>query len=244
MSALRAVLFDLGNTLVDYYPGSEFPAVLRLCVGNALEAVGLTPTEARIEEAIELAEPLRREREDHAVLPLERRLRAIFEGLDARAADRIALAARAFLEPIFRRARPNPAALTVLAELRAQGLGLAIVSNTPWGSPAGAWREELERLGLLARVDAAVFCVDVGWRKPHPAPFLEALRRLAVEPGGALFVGDDPRWDVAGAQGIGMRPVLLDPGSLGRPKPVGSGDSWTTISRLEEVLDVVASLRR
>jgi len=45
----------------------------------------------------------------------------------------------------------------------------AIVSNSPWGSSANAWRHELMRHGLLERVDAAVFCGDVGWRKPNPA---------------------------------------------------------------------------
>jgi putative hydrolase of the HAD superfamily len=84
------------------------------------------------------------------------------------------------------------------------------VSNTPWGSPADAWRAELTRHGLLDRVDAAVFCMDVGWRKPHRAPFDRALSLLEVAPADALFVGDDHRWDVVGAQNAGLRPVLLE----------------------------------
>ena len=55
--------------------------------------------------------------------------------------------------------------------LRSRGIKTAIVSNTPWGSPADAWRAELTRHGLLDKVDATVFCMDVGWRKPHRAPF-------------------------------------------------------------------------
>jgi HAD superfamily hydrolase (TIGR01662 family) len=98
-----------------------------------------------------------------------------------------------------------------LESLRDLGIKTAIVSNTSWGSPASEWRQELARHGLLDRVDATVFCVDVGWRKPHPAPFERALTLLDVIAGEALFVGDDHRCDVLGAKNAGMRPVLLEP---------------------------------
>jgi FMN phosphatase YigB (HAD superfamily) len=53
--------------------------------------------------------------------------------------------------------------------------------------------------------------MDVGWRKPHRAPFDRALALLDVAPAEALFVGDDPRWDVVGARNAGIRPVLIGP---------------------------------
>ena len=100
----------------------------------------------------------------------------------------------------------------MLEALRGLGIKTAIVSNTPWGSPATAWREELSRHGLLDKVDATVFCVDVGRRKPHRAPFDRALSLLGVAGADAFFVGDDHRWDVVGAYGAGLRPVLLGSG--------------------------------
>src|SRR5262249_8358220 len=66
------------------------------------------------------------------------------------------------------------------------------------------------RHGLLDKVDATVFCMDVGWRKPHRAPFDRALSLLEVAPADALFVGGDHRWDIVGAQNAGLRPVLLE----------------------------------
>jgi FMN phosphatase YigB (HAD superfamily) len=51
--------------------------------------------------------------------------------------------------------------------------------------------------------------MDVGWRKPHRAPFDRALSLLDVAPADALFVGDDHRWDIAGALNAGLCPVLL-----------------------------------
>ena len=128
------------------------------------------------------------------------------ESLDEASASALGTA---FLKPIFAMARPNPQAVPLLEALRSRGIKTAIVSNTPWGSPADAWRAELTRHGLLDKVDAAVFCMDVGWRKPHRAPFDRALSLLEVAPADALFVGDDHRWDIVGAQNAGLRPVLL-----------------------------------
>jgi putative hydrolase of the HAD superfamily len=140
---------------------------------------------------------------------------------------------RIFLQPIFDTAVLDPDAHAVLDVLRRRGVRTAIVSNTPWGSPADLWREELARHGLLQRVDAAVFCMDVGWRKPHRAPFDCALSLLSVEPSEAIFVGDDHRWDVVGAQNAGMQAVLLGPPA--EPTPAGQ----LSIQRLSDVLTLL-----
>lgn len=182
---------------------------------------------------------LNREREDHAVQPLGGRIRELLQGHIALNNTMLADACQAFLGPIFERAQPNLDAPRVLAELRRRGVKTGIVSNTPWGSPAVAWRAELDRHGLLDKVDAVVFCVDVGWRKPHPAPFGRALELLSVPAREAAFVGDDPRWDVAGAERAGLRPILLSPDVGTREPPC------TVIRHLGEVLasiDAVPSL--
>ncbi len=201
---MRAVLFDLGNTLVSYYAAVDFRPVLRDCLR---ECVAVLPAGAQIEEGDleRRALQLNVEREDHAVWPLEERLRVLF-GSEPPALQRLA---SAFLRPIFATAVVDPDALPVLASLRSRGMRTAIVSNTPWGSSAEEWRAELARHDLLSAVDAAVFCVDVGYRKPHPAPIERALALLGVPASEAVFVGDDPLWDVIGAQRAGVRPILL-----------------------------------
>ena len=206
--ATRAILFDLGNTLVGYFTSSEFPLVLRRCLRECARALGQTEDPARDEDMFERALLLNREQSDYAVRPLAGRLHELFgeyESLDAGSA-----LGTAFLKPIFAMARPDPQAVPLLEVLRGRGIKTAIVSNTPWGSPADAWRAELIRHGLLDKVDATVFCMDVGWRKPHRAPFDRALSLLEVAPADALFVGDDHRWDIVGAQNAGLRPVLLE----------------------------------
>jgi HAD superfamily hydrolase (TIGR01509 family) len=221
---MRAVLFDLGNTLVSYYAAAEFAPVLRQCMRGCMSV--LEPhARGDEEELFQRAWALNVEREDHTVWVLEERLRVLFG--EAPMAD----LSTAFLEPIFATAVPDPDALSVLASLRARGVRTAIVSNTPWGSPAAPWRAELARHGLLDAVDAVVFCADVGYRKPHPAPIERALELLGVPNTEAVFVGDDPRWDVAGAKRAGVRPILL-----ARRPAEGTSDSIPTVANLREVL--------
>jgi len=228
---IRTVLFDLGNTLVGYYTSAQFPSVLRRCLHQCAEADGWPGDVDREEALFGRALQLNQERLDFAVRPLGERLRELFDSrgtLDDVALGRLGAA---FVKPIFDLARPDPQAPIVLEWLRHRGIKTAIVSNTPWGSPASAWRAELARHGLLERVDAVVFCIDVGWRKPHRAPFDRALALLDASPADAIFVGDDPRWDVVGAQNAGVRPVLL-----GSP---GSVPGLATIENLEGVIRLV-----
>ena len=119
----------------------------------------------------------------------------------------------------------------VLKELRSRGLKTAVVSNSPWGSAAELWREELRRLELLPLIDAAVFCGDVGWRKPAPAIFQHAAALVGEKPEHCLFVGDDPEWDMLGSKAAGMRPVLLD--RVGRHRDY-VGNKITSLTELHE----------
>jgi putative hydrolase of the HAD superfamily len=234
---IRAVLFDLGNTLVSYYTRDEFPAVLRACLRRAAEASGDPDAGTAPDRLFDRAMALNCEADDFAVRPLEQRLAALFRRAEGSLVDPERVT-RAFLEPILELARLDPRAHACLDDLRARGFKTAIISNTPWGSPAHAWREELERHGLLQRVDAAVFCVDVGWRKPHPEPFRRALELLGVTARESLFVGDDPPWDVAGARAAGIRPVIVAP--QGEPGP----PDCTAIRSLNEVVELATSIDR
>ena len=92
----------------------------------------------------------------------------------------------------------------LLEVLRERGLKLALVTNG--FDPPELARAELERLGVLQRVDAVVFPVEAGARKPEPAIFRRALELLGgVEPERALMVGDRLVEDIGGAAALGMR---------------------------------------
>lgn len=196
------VLFDLGNTLVRYYDLPDYPPILRAAVAEVASFLGAETDWPRVP-----AENF--EAKDFQVRPLAGRLGRIFP--DAVWSEATAQeACRRFMKPIFALAHVYNDVLPTLAALRARGIQTAIVSNTPWGSPADLWREEMARLVLAEAVDTLVFCPDCGWRKPARPIFDLALQRLGATPGQCLFIGDDPRWDIAGPQALGIDATLID----------------------------------
>jgi hypothetical protein len=132
---VRAVLFDLGNTLVSYYGSSGFPPILRGCLRRALSAAGLSVSALDEQRLFEHAMRLNKEREDLAVRPLADRLQELFCPYAELTNTKLADVCGAFLEPIFACAELDVAAPHVLEELRRGGVKTGIVSNTPWGVP-------------------------------------------------------------------------------------------------------------
>ena len=96
----------------------------------------------------------------------------------------------------------------VLAELRAGGLRLGLLSNTHW--PRGFHEHFLDRDGLAAYIDARLYTSEMEHVKPHASVFGAAVRALGVDdPARAVFVGDRLYDDVWGAQAAGLRGVWV-----------------------------------
>jgi len=89
--------------------------------------------------------------------------------------------------------------LPCLRALRERGLATGVVSNFDLRLPA-----VLEDTGLAPWLDVVVLPGHVGAAKPDPTPFREALEQLSCKPSEAVYVGDDPTRDAAGAQAAGM----------------------------------------
>jgi putative hydrolase of the HAD superfamily len=210
-SSTAAVLFDLGNTLAAYYHTSEFRPILTEAIGavrDELSRRGLC--RVSLESAMAAAIDENREAPDYRITPMVARFERIFQVSLTRDPSLAATACERFLAPIFAVGRVYDDTLPTLARLRETGVRTAIVSNAPWGSPPEPWRRELRRLGLSDPVDAVVLCGDVGWRKPAPDIFRNAVSKLGCAPAECIFVGDDLRWDIEGSAAVGMRPILID----------------------------------
>ena len=93
--------------------------------------------------------------------------------------------------------------LPVLADLRAHGLKLGLVSNG-----GREISDFVAHHGL--DVDCAVASRAHGWIKPHESIFLAALDLLGVAPADAAMVGDSVEDDIEGASALGLRTVLID----------------------------------
>lgn len=235
----NVILLDLGNTLVRYYVRSQFPGILQKAItgvrGYLREEGILKVSEESIWKRVEEEN---HEGQDHSVRSLESRLVRIFQLDDAMPSDAIMTMCRRFMSPIFALAHRYDDVLPVLRELGDRGIRKAIISNTPWGSPGELWREEMERLDLHKQVELIVFCRDAGWRKPARQIFEYTLEKLQVEPQECVFVGDDPRWDLAGPRSVGMEAILIDRRGVTQQtqeKPIKN--LYELLSRLQ-VLDV------
>ena len=96
-----------------------------------------------------------------------------------------------------------PDAAQTLASLRASGLKLGLVTN---GSIRMQSRK-LQCLALSPSFDTILISDAEGISKPDRRIFYRALERLNTSPARAVFVGDHPEVDVAGARAAGMQAI-------------------------------------
>ena len=88
----------------------------------------------------------------------------------------------------------------LLAALGERGTPLALVSN----SPIVFVRRSLQIVGLEDSFDVILSAHEVGAPKPAPDPYLEACRRLGIEPGPTVFALEDSPSGVAAAVTAGL----------------------------------------
>ncbi len=91
---------------------------------------------------------------------------------------------------------------TTLARLRDRGLRLGIVSDFDY-----RLTEVLESLEIAGLFDAVVLAGQQGATKPDARLFEAALNALGVSARDAVYVGDDPERDLAGARGAGLTAI-------------------------------------
>lgn len=207
---IRAVLFDLFDTLVDL-PLAGLPRVPI--------AGRMTPsTSGALHEAVAARAPIAFDAFLDALAAVDRewRLSAYAEGRELPTLERFTrLAGRLGLADA-----DLPAALTaihmgLIADLartpghHAAFLGglrgrfrLGVCSNFSHSPTALA---VLDRADLRSCFDAVVISHDVGLRKPRREIFHAALDALGVAASEALHVGDNLEADVAGAAALGIR---------------------------------------
>jgi len=105
-----------------------------------------------------------------------------------------------------------PARIQWLARMAATHQ-LGIVSDQ-W-APARRLRAYLESSGAAATMRAIVLSCEEGAVKPSPALFMKALAATGVDPGRALFVGDNYQRDIEGAAACALSTVWIS--ETGKP---------------------------
>ncbi len=98
--------------------------------------------------------------------------------------------------------RVRPGVEATLARLWKEGLRLGIVSDFDY-----RLTDVLESLQIAALFDAVILAGTVGVTKPDARLFEAALTMMSLSERDAVYVGDDPERDLAGAEGAGLAAV-------------------------------------
>jgi putative hydrolase of the HAD superfamily len=206
---IRAVVFDLGGTLLDFNPQHiPWPEWERAGLESAhafLSAQGYDlPTDTFATQFVNgLPELWERATRGQGNLRLGNRLREAYAACGVKLRpEHVRAAIDHYIRPLDARVSIYDDTRDTLKALRERGLAIGLISNTMW--PGHYHRRELERYGLISLFDHTAFSADVGIWKPQPGIYRLSLRALGVPPREAVFVGDMPEHDVVGAQRVGM----------------------------------------
>ena len=116
---------------------------------------------------------------------------------------------------------------------------LALVSNF---THPPAVEQILARVGIGQFFDEILISGRLGVRKPHPAMFAELTRRFKLTAEEIIFVGDELRTDIIGAQRAGMRTVWMTYRQcLERPSPLVQFLGMPELAEVMQPDHVVAS---
>ena len=238
--AIDAVIFDWGGTLTDGWLGeSELVDLWRLAAVHLAEESGRPDDVDEIAErlwAVEVAawdRALAAGRSFRISDLLEEANRALELDVTTAVLDE---ATRLHLDGWTPHVHHRAESPEVLAALRREGWRIGLLSNTHW--PRHVHEQFLERDGLGGLIDVRCYTSEIEHLKPDPAAFGTVLDELGVEAARAVFVGDRPVDDIAGATAVGMRTVRLTDNH--HEGPPGTPPPTAEIARLADLPAVLA----
>ena len=219
---IKAVLFDLDNTLID------FLRMKRLSCEAAIDSMIGAGLNVSHEKAIKVLFELY---DKHGMED-----KAIFQKFLKKLTGKVNYKILANGIVAYRRVRegflePYPNVDYVLLKLKGMGLKLAIVTDAP---RLKAWIR-LAAMKLSNYFDVVVTFEDTKQHKPSKMPFNAALKQLSLKPEECLMVGDWPERDIKGAKEIGVRTCFARYGNL-KAKKVNADYE---IKSIKELLDIV-----
>ena len=208
-SQIRAVFFDLYDTLIGFDPPRE------VVQSRAMNPFGYVVDKEGIDAGYKMADALMAEQTAQAPLSAllaeaqsdffsryeQLVLRGAGHEVDLQISGEVWKAVRkqeygfALYEDV------TPA----LDDLRSNGYVVGVITNM---SRPG--EDVAESMGFKDNVDFTISSMDVGASKPNPKMFQAALSRAGVAPNEAVHVGDQLETDIQGAVASGINPILID----------------------------------
>ena len=223
---IKAIIFDLDNTLLDFMKMKQFAVKAAI---TAMNEAGLNINEDQAyKDIFKLYESKGWENQQ------------VFDDFLIQNFGKVSNKILAAGIVSYRRAREAtllvyPNVNKTLIELIKMGVQLAVVSDAP---SREAWMR-LYYLNLHHVFDPVLTYDDSGAHKPSPKPFEMALDILNVNSDEALMIGDWPDRDVVGASQIGMKTIFARYGDTFGT--VDSGADWD-VNDIYEVVSIVKDL--
>lgn len=203
---IRGIIFDLGGTLIErgrrsFEPGNAtaLGAWLR-SRGHHVDEKFAAEVVAEREASFTRRTGLREVRAVEALRPVLARYGLPIDDTFLTAAE------SAFYEPELRAMRLLPGAIEVLEVLRVRQMRIGLASNA---TSHYLVEEGCRRLRISHYLDPIISSAAVGWAKPDRRIFQSILNPWSIAPEHVVMVGDSVGADIAGAQTMGMRSILL-----------------------------------
>lgn len=235
----KAVLFDLGSTLIEYenHDWAELGKMGIIAAHPYLREhfPHLPPVGVFGPTFYKYLREILDQRIDDKEVELYDMVRKIFQRMQIPSSDGIVEKfADIYYEPVTRQITMIPGAPDVLKMLKDSGKIIGLVSNSIF--PERYHLGEMERFGLRKFFDFTIFSSSAGVRKPGKRIFEMALNRADVKAAEAVFVGDRFDADIAGAKNSGITSVWRSRTDRDNPDDIKPDHS---IENLMDLLTIV-----
>ncbi|HMU42135.1 MAG TPA: TIGR02253 family HAD-type hydrolase [Ignavibacteriaceae bacterium] len=222
---IRAIIFDLDNTLVD------FMKMKKRSIEEAIPAMIDAGLPITYKECDDFISEIYKEQGIEYQQVFDMLLQRVLHYVDYKILSAGIIA--------YRRAReaaliPYPHVYSTLNKLLKSGIKLGILSDAPTKE---AWLR-LAQLNFIHTFDAVVTFNDTGERKPHPAPFKAILNKLSVKPEETLMIGDWAERDILGAKNAGMKTAFAKYGDTFDTQDHGADFELNDISELVGIINM------
>jgi putative hydrolase of the HAD superfamily len=209
---MKAVMFDLGHTLINYHNDWRGPE--RKAVGNVARLV-CQETGSEYQNVVEaylldlLEQGRKRKLAEQIEIPLPDVLSDCYARFGCDIDDGLVMEGmEAFYAVLLEKRELVPGAKEMLEDIQARGYAIGLISDVAWGLTSDFPMRDMKHYGLDEFFDDFVFSTDVGIRKPNPRIFKLAMFNIGAKAEESIYVGNNLQADIKGALGVGMTAVL------------------------------------
>lgn len=207
----KAVLFDWAHTLVDLVKEDDHAAFVQLFAFMRDKGIALPDFDEVFDAYRDLFYgmiEISRETHREACFDLVLKHLLFRYHVDLSGKTTLEELLQVYYKEIYSCRLVYPDTVVTLKELMSRGVRMGIITNTT--NPGFMKDYERKSMDLDSYFEFAIYSSEVPYRKPHTSIFRMAVNHMALDVSEILFVGDDLRADIEGAQGIGLATAWLN----------------------------------